>query len=33
MDRLFKGKKVHIVDNGTKSKPSRTIVITESLNL
>jgi RecA-family ATPase len=33
MERLFKNKKVHIVDNGTKSKPSRTIVITESLNL
>src|ERR1700730_14801464 len=33
MERLFKDKKVHIVDNGTKSKPSRTIVITESLNL
>jgi RecA-family ATPase len=32
MNRLFKGKKVHIVDNGTKSKPSRTIVITKSLN-
>jgi RecA-family ATPase len=33
MERLFKDKKVHIVDNGTRSKPSRTIVITESLNL